>query len=75
MQIIGEGAVRAIIRADGVVRFDVRATLNPDDPRGFVTPLPAGYVARKWSVELHVSANAYISELHIVHSPKDLKNV
>ncbi|HNF62074.1 MAG TPA: hypothetical protein PKZ20_10125 [Rhodocyclaceae bacterium] len=64
LQLIGQGAVTVRLFADGVERVVKSLTLgSPDSP--VVVRLPAGFLARRWSIRFEGAADAELQGAHL----------
>lgn len=71
VQLIGAGAVTFSVYADGALIHTHAVTL--EDVGHTVFRLPAGFLARRWSIKLAGSANTTISECSLAYSPSELQ--
>jgi hypothetical protein len=72
LAMIGTGSVTYTVRADGATV--VTETVAIDADGNSVFRLPAGFLARRWSVELAGAAASEVRELYLCGSPRELKN-
>lgn len=75
LQVVGYGLVIATVFADGVAVATLNFTLPPSTINEITQRLPAGFHARRWSVQFQLDVNAVVSEAYLAGTRLELKRV
>jgi hypothetical protein len=73
MQMVGSGTVTVKVYADGVLKHTKTTGLATHER--IVFPLPSGFLARRWSIEVAGAADSYVTEAYLVNAVAELQGV